>query len=102
MIRRPPRSTLFPYTTLFRSIYGFRSGEVAGLRLEQLNWEGEVLEVGRPKQRRTQKNPPIYNVGGAILLTLKDVPPTGTPPEIFLNISGPFHALSAVAFIHPG
>src|SRR2546430_12298079 len=28
MIRRPPRSTLFPYTTLFRSIAG---GEAAGL-----------------------------------------------------------------------
>src|SRR5256885_12516993 len=25
MIRRPPRSTLFPYTTLFRSPYGSRS-----------------------------------------------------------------------------
>src|SRR3989441_13356536 len=25
MIRRPPRSTLFPYTTLFRSIFGFRN-----------------------------------------------------------------------------
>src|SRR3712207_8921579 len=25
MIRRPPRSTLFPYTTLFRSIAGFWS-----------------------------------------------------------------------------
>src|SRR3712207_6935228 len=24
MIRRPPRSTLFPYTTLFRSVGGFR------------------------------------------------------------------------------
>src|SRR2546430_3631380 len=23
MIRRPPRSTLFPYTTLFRSLFGF-------------------------------------------------------------------------------
>src|SRR5260221_7194223 len=23
MIRRPPRSTLFPYTTLFRSVIGF-------------------------------------------------------------------------------
>src|SRR2546425_12213195 len=23
MIRRPPRSTLFPYTTLFRSLHGF-------------------------------------------------------------------------------
>src|SRR2546429_2761659 len=24
MIRRPPRSTLFPYTTLFRSLTGYR------------------------------------------------------------------------------
>src|ERR1035438_6172095 len=26
MIRRPPRSTLFPYTTLFRSRYGYAAG----------------------------------------------------------------------------
>src|SRR5436309_12582490 len=26
MIRRPPRSTLFPYTTLFRSIFRSRNG----------------------------------------------------------------------------
>src|SRR2546427_8584833 len=26
MIRRPPRSTLFPYTTLFRSVAGGRQG----------------------------------------------------------------------------
>src|SRR3712207_7752953 len=25
MIRRPPRSTLFPYTTLFRSLYSLRT-----------------------------------------------------------------------------
>src|SRR2546430_11487109 len=31
MIRRPPRSTLFPYTTLFRSDYGEADG-VAGYR----------------------------------------------------------------------
>src|SRR5256885_11528700 len=29
MIRRPPRSTLFPYTTLFRSIHIDAYGEVA-------------------------------------------------------------------------
>src|SRR2546430_9211228 len=28
MIRRPPRSTLFPYTTLFRSLAGGEVGEV--------------------------------------------------------------------------
>src|SRR5688572_31854155 len=27
MIPRPPRSTLFPYTTLFRSVMGFRGGD---------------------------------------------------------------------------
>src|SRR5256885_12550392 len=27
MIRRPPRSTLFPYTTLFRSLDGFQLGQ---------------------------------------------------------------------------
>src|SRR5947209_15976045 len=31
MIRRPPRSTLFPYTTLFRS--GFESGHAYGKAL---------------------------------------------------------------------
>src|SRR2546430_9833478 len=30
MIRRPPRSTLFPYTTLFRSPLGDRSGFFTG------------------------------------------------------------------------
>ena len=40
MIRRPPRSTLFPYTTLFRSIE-----EQYGLKLaQQVNWiVGAVL-----------------------------------------------------------
>src|SRR3712207_8662944 len=33
MIRRPPRSTLFPYTTLFRS--GRAAGEAAALDVDQ-------------------------------------------------------------------
>src|SRR5256885_12345877 len=44
MIRRPPRSTLFPYTTLFRSAYFSdaqrkatrAAGQLAGLRVERL------------------------------------------------------------------
>src|SRR3712207_7910746 len=31
MIRRPPRSTLFPYTTLFRSVAGLEERAVAGM-----------------------------------------------------------------------
>src|SRR2546425_6986679 len=32
MIRRPPRSTLFPYTTLFRSLTVFLPDAIQGLR----------------------------------------------------------------------
>src|SRR3989454_10937125 len=35
MIRRPPRSTLFPYTTLFRSVLGHTRAELGGSQL----WE---------------------------------------------------------------
>src|SRR3712207_8782008 len=43
MIRRPPRSTLFPYTTLFRS----RDGEARGVEAELRRQPGEdVLPHG--------------------------------------------------------
>src|SRR5437764_7858770 len=36
MIRRPPRSTLFPYTTLFRShVHGARAHQLPGVALER-------------------------------------------------------------------
>src|SRR2546430_12659573 len=34
MIRRPPRSTLFPYTTLFRSVRATRQPELLRSRLQ--------------------------------------------------------------------
>src|SRR3989449_3808298 len=42
MIRRPPRSTLFPYTTLFRSVG--RGARAAAQQVEQVL--GAVREVG--------------------------------------------------------
>src|SRR3712207_7071189 len=47
MIRRPPRSTLFPYTTLFRS----RPGAVVGTAGDaEVGEVGEVLAGGRGGQ----------------------------------------------------
>src|SRR3712207_8022101 len=51
MIRRPPRSTLFPYTTLFRSLVGELLERRAGigdgdeLRAVLVRLREEVLEV---------------------------------------------------------
>src|SRR5688572_31889604 len=49
MIRRPPRSTLFPYTTLFRSLVG-RAQQVAGLVADDFDQLPAVLR-GRPARR---------------------------------------------------
>src|SRR2546430_11885418 len=53
MIRRPPRSTLFPYTTLFRSVDAredggkrFGSGGHAGLRKEFRSFRPSVARAG--------------------------------------------------------
>src|SRR2546430_7918504 len=51
MIRRPPRSTLFPYTTLFRSLHLDGGGERIAFQL--LQHVAELDELGpRPRQRR--------------------------------------------------
>src|SRR3712207_8481001 len=52
MIRRPPRSTLFPYTTLFRSMEGLRrvarvAGEVEAFEDVEGEQRGDALAVGR-------------------------------------------------------
>src|SRR2546422_4175111 len=50
MIRRPPRSTLFPYTTLFRSRVEFRDRADAGLALRQRGPElGDIVAKGRER-----------------------------------------------------
>src|SRR3712207_9511579 len=50
MIRRPPRSTLFPYTTLFRSLQVERAGDVLG-ELEADAQQAAVDVVDRPADR---------------------------------------------------
>src|SRR3712207_7515796 len=49
MIRRPPRSTLFPYTTLFRSVYPRREKLVDVSEREYAQLEGAPVDgTGEP------------------------------------------------------
>src|SRR5256885_7173418 len=45
MIRRPPRSTLFPYTTLFRSPW-HPGKRVIGIVVPPINGQGQAGRVG--------------------------------------------------------
>src|SRR2546429_4565288 len=48
MIRRPPRSTLFPYTTLFRSVIfeNFMDGTALITSKAGWKWDDIVLDIG--------------------------------------------------------
>src|SRR2546427_7653686 len=63
MIRRPPRSTLFPYTTLFRSLrthltmdrLAQRQGQAVHMQLaESYSWFSEGFETADLKQAKTR------------------------------------------------
>src|SRR2546425_8803313 len=60
MIRRPPRSTLFPYTTLFRSLHRRVAGQGGGVeqRLDQRS-EAVCLAERRGELVRQRRTRPI-------------------------------------------
>src|SRR3989441_11392947 len=61
MIRRPPRSTLFPYTTLFRSQQGAAAGLNSLRRLVRVGARAGVAQLAEQRFRKPQ-------VGGSIPL----------------------------------
>src|SRR2546426_5631440 len=57
MIRRPPRSTLFPYTTLFRSVAIEVQAEQLAFRAEGVAGIGSENRTGaRPDRKSTRLN----------------------------------------------
>src|SRR3712207_8772610 len=66
MIRRPPRSTLFPYTTLFRSDERRRVRDDIAGRLVALPFVGRVEVVGDAAAlmaRLTTRQPDVLLIG---------------------------------------
>src|SRR5947209_15800738 len=54
MIRRPPRSTLFPYTTLFRSSIGTRRGDRRTCRPGGRRDSGRVSGTPRSEEHTSE------------------------------------------------
>src|SRR5256885_11474683 len=58
MIRRPPRSTLFPYTTLFRSVQLERRVAGQHLALRPADLRELRLEAGRSEEHTSELQSP--------------------------------------------
>ena len=73
--------------------YGLRAGEVGGLRLDDLDWENEMLRVRCPKPGRTHSYPLSRGVGDAILRYIREVRPSGFGRALFFTMRAPIRPL---------
>src|SRR5258707_10357176 len=73
MIRRPPRSTLFPYTTLFRSgrqVYRNRS---TVYRVGRVSMSARILVVETLDRKSTRLNSSHANISYAVFCLKKKI-----------------------------
>jgi len=76
------------------AVYGLRAGEVVSLRLEDFDWQRELLTVQFGKRQRPRIYPLCRAVGDAVLRYLREVRPRSPRREVFLNLRAPFGPLS--------
>ncbi len=73
--------------------YGLRAGEVGGLRLDDLDWEDEILRVRCPKPGRVHSWPLSHEVGHAILRYVREARPSGFGRVLFFTSRAPIRPL---------
>src|SRR5947208_4136782 len=102
MLRRPPRSTLFPYTTLFRShrvgIAGLAGDVDIGVRLAPLDAISDLRSKHDPHAMRSEEHTselqsPDHLVCRLLLEKKNNKAPINQPP--------PKHHLSHTRLLHP-
>jgi len=79
---------------LLFSIYGFRSAEVRGLTLGDIDWRRETITVRRAKKGKTQQFPLQSEVGEAIILYLQQMRPKCSCRSLFVTLHPPFRPVS--------
>lgn len=77
--------------------YGLRAGEVAGLRLDDLDWENGMLRVRCPKPGQTHLWPLSQEVGNAILRYIREARPAGFGRSLFFTSHAPIRLLGRKA-----
>jgi site-specific recombinase XerD len=80
---------------LLLAVYALRSGEVRALKLEDLDWERNLLSVSRTKVRKREPYPLSPTVGEAIIRYLKEARPRSSYREVFLTAKAPIQPLRA-------
>jgi len=76
------------------AVYGLRAEEVTALRLEDFDWQREVLTVPCGKRQQPRAYPFCRPVCEAVLRYLREVRPRSERQEVFLTLVAPFTRLN--------
>lgn len=80
---------------LLFATYGIRAGELARLKLEDIDWRQETITITRTKNRRMQVFPLNRTVGDSIIEYLRKARPKGSPHRtIFLSLTPPIRPMT--------
>jgi integrase/recombinase XerD len=82
---------------LLLAVYALRSSEVRTLKLDDVDWQRNIIFIPRTKGRRTEPYPLSPTVGEAIIRYLERVRPRSSYREIFLTVEAPIRPLSGAA-----
>lgn len=82
---------------LLIATYGLRTSEVAGLRLDDIEWRAGRLRVARPKTQSPIVLPLTQEVGAALLDYLRHARPDLPCREVFLRVRAPAGPLAPTA-----
>ena len=82
------------------AIYGLRVSELTGLRLEDIDWTHDQLQVRRAKRRQPQCYPLLPSVGNALIDYLQSVRRPCVHREVFLTLISPYSPLSTGGVFH--
>jgi integrase/recombinase XerD len=89
-----PRDIRDRAAVMLLAVYGLRVNEVVNLRLEDIDWQHDLISVSRTKQRLSQTYPLVPVVGNAIIKYLQTVRPNSSRREVFLAFKSPVRPLS--------
>ena len=93
-----PRDLRDRAALLLFAVYGLRCSEVRQLRLDDIDWDKEMVTVRRAKSRKTQSFPLTREVGDAIIRYIREARPKCECREIFITLKAPWRSVSKAGF----
>jgi len=70
--------------------YGLRAGEIVTLRLENIDWQKEILRMRHSKTGAVSELPLLREPGEAVLSYLRKARPESERREVFLQVRAPY------------